>query len=50
MEKKSHRGRLWMLGKDQHIQGMWEYFSLERLKAQKFMKYDEKEQQEGIQG
>ena len=29
VEKKAHRGRLWnMLGKDQFIQGMWEYFSL----------------------
>ena len=31
VEKKAHRGRLWrMLVKDQNIQGMWEYFSLER--------------------
>ena len=27
VELKAHRGRLWkMLGKDQFIQGMWEYF------------------------
>ena len=39
-----------MLGKDQYIQGMWEYFSLERARAKKFMKDAEKEKQEGIQG
>ena len=34
VEKKAHRGRQWrMLGKDQYIQGMWEYFSLARTKA-----------------
>ena len=51
VEKKAHRGRQWkMLGNDQFIQGMWEYFSLKRLKAKKFMKEAEKEKQEGIQG
>ena len=51
VEKKSHRGRQWrMQGKDQYVRGMWEYFSLERLKAKKFLKDAEKEQQEGIQG
>ena len=31
VEKKVHRGRLWkMLGKDQYIQGMWEYFLKDR--------------------
>ena len=52
-EGESHheRGRLWrMLGKDHYIQGMWEYFSFERLKAKKFMKDAEKEKQEVIQG
>ena len=49
--KRAHRGRLWrMLGKDQYRQGMWEYFSLERLRAKKLMKDAEKEKQEGIQG
>ena len=44
VEQKAHRGRLWkMLGKDQFIQGMWEYFSLERAKAKKFLKDAEKE-------
>ena len=39
VEKKAHRGRLWrMLGQDQYIQGMWEYFFLERARAKKFMK------------
>ena len=36
--------------KDQLIQGMWEYVSLERAKAKKFRKDAEKEKQEGIQG
>ena len=36
VEKKAHRGKLWrMLVKDQFIQGKWEYFSLERVKAKK---------------
>ena len=39
-----------MLGKDQFVQGMWEYFTLERAKAKKFRKDAEKEKQEGIQG
>ena len=35
VEKKAHRGRLWrMLGKDQYLQGIWEYFSFERLKSE----------------
>ena len=51
VEKKAHRGRLWrMLGKDQCIQGMWEYFSHETAKAKTFLKDAEKEKQEGIQG
>ena len=51
VEKKAHRCRLWIiLGKDQKIQGVWEYFSLERAKAKKFLKDAEKEKQEGIQG
>ena len=37
-------GECW--GKDQYILGMWEYFSLERVKAKKFMKDAEKEKQE----
>ena len=36
--------------KDQYIQGMWEYFCCERLKAKKFLKDVEKEKQEGVQG
>ena len=43
VEKKAHRGRLWrMLGKDPYIQGMWEYFSFERLEAKRFMKETER--------
>ena len=44
VEQKAHRGRLWkMLGKDEFIQGMWEYFPLERAKAKQFLKDAEKE-------
>ena len=38
------------VGKDQCMQGMWEYCSFERTKAKKFLKDAEKEKQEGIQG
>ena len=49
--KEVVRGRLWgILEKDQYIQGIWEYFSIERLTAKKFMKDAEKEKQEGTQG
>ena len=45
VEKKAHRGRpRRILGKDQHTQVMWEYFSLERVKAKTFMKDAEKRQ------
>ena len=48
VEQKAHRGRLWkMLGKDQLIHGMCEYFSLARAKAKTFIKDAEKEKQEG---
>ena len=36
--------------KDQFIQGKWEYFSLARVKAKKFMKDAERDKQEGTQG
>ena len=37
VEKKAHRGRLWrMPGKDQYIQGMWEYFSIKERKRKRF--------------
>ena len=39
-----------ILGKDQYIRGMWEYFSCERLKATRFREDAEKEKQQGIQG
>ena len=39
-----------MLVKDQFTQGKWEHFSLERVKANMFMKDAEKDKQEGIQG
>ena len=38
------------VGKRPIVQGMWEYFSLERAKSKKFPKDAEKEGQEGIQG
>ena len=38
-----------MLGKDLLTKGMWEYLSLERARAKKFLKDAEKENQEGIQ-
>ena len=51
VEKKACRGRRWrMLRKDQFLQGLWEYFSIERLKAKKFLKDAEKEKHEGIEG
>ena len=51
VEEKAHLGRSWrMLGKVQYIQGMWEYYSCEGLKAMKFREEAEKEKQEGIQG
>ena len=39
-----------MLGKDQIVQKMWEYFCLERVKEKKFLKHAKKEKQERIQG
>ena len=37
VEQRAHRGRLWkMLGKDQLLQGMWEYFSLEKASEKVF--------------
>ena len=36
-----------MQGKDQSIRGMWEYFSLQRAKAKKFLRDVELEKQEG---
>ena len=50
VEKKAHLGRLCrILGKDQYIQGMWEYLSLEITKAKRLLKDAEKEKQEGMQ-
>ena len=39
-----------MLGKDQNIHRLCEYFSLKRANAEKFMKDAEREKQEGTQG
>ena len=39
VEKKAHRGRLKrMLGKDQFLQGWWEYVSLDRVKGKRELK------------
>ena len=51
LERKAHRGRLWkMMGKEQCIREMWEYFCRERLTVKKFREYAEKERQAGMQG
>ena len=51
VEMKVHRGRtLEKVGKRPLYTRMWEYFSLARAKANKFLRDAEKEQQEGIQG
>ena len=51
VEKKTHRGRFWkMMGKEQHIREMWEYFLRERSRVKKFREEAERERQAGIQG
>ena len=51
MEKKAHRGRLWrMLGKDQYIREMWEYYCHERSRVKQLREDAEKERQAGVQG
>ena len=39
-----------MMGKEQHVRGMWEYFRRERDRVNKFQEQAEKEKQAGIQG
>ena len=51
VEKEAHRGRLWrMLGKDQYIREMWEYYCSERSRVKKVREDAEKGRQAGIQG
>ena len=51
MEKKAHRGRIWtVMGNEQLLHGMWEYFTLERPDARKILADASREKQEGIQG
>ena len=51
VEKKAHRGRLWkMIGKEQYVREMWEYFCKERDKAKRFREQVEEEWQAGIRG
>ena len=50
-EQKAHRGRIWtMMGNEQLLCGMWDYFTLEREGARKILADAAWEQQEGIQG
>ena len=49
MGQTAHRGRLWkMMGKEQYVREMWEYFCRERVK--KFREQAEEKKQAGIQG
>ena len=49
VEKKAYRGRMWkMMGKEPYLRGMWEHFSCERSKANKFRQLADKEKQAGI--
>ena len=51
VEKKAHRGRIWkVMGNEQLIRGMWEYFTLERAEVRKILADASREKQEGIQG
>ena len=51
MEKKAHRGGLWkVFGSGQFLRGMWEYFSLKRVGARKYLADGAREKQEGKQG
>ena len=51
VEKKACRGRQWkMMGKEQYIPEMWEYFCQERAIVKRFREEAEKERQVGIQG
>ena len=50
-EKKAHRGRLWkIVGKEQYVREMWEYFCQERARVKRFRDEAEEERQAGTQG
>ena len=49
--QKAHRGRLWkMMGKEQDVREMWEYFCQERDGVKRFREQAEEERQAGIRG
>ena len=51
VEKKAHRGRLWkMMGKEQYVREMWEYFRRERDRGNRFRVEAEEGRQAGMQG
>ena len=51
VERKAHRGRIWkVMGNEQFLRGMWEYFTLKRADAKKILEDDSREKQEGKQG
>ena len=51
VEKKAVRGRRWkIMGSEQFIRGMWEYFILRRAEAKKILEAAARERQEGMQG
>ena len=44
VEKKARRGRLWkMMGKEQEVREMWEYFCQERARVKRFERRPKKE-------
>ena len=49
--EKTHRGRYWkMMGKEQYIRELWEYYLRERSRVKKFREEAERERQAEIQG
>ena len=44
LEKRAHRGRLWkMMGKEQYVRDMWEYFCQESARVKRFREEAEEE-------
>ena len=51
MEKNAHRDRIWnVMGNEQLLRGMWEYFTVERAAARKILAEASRGKLEGIQG
>ena len=49
--QKAHHGKLWkVMGKEQHVRGMWEYFCREREIVKMFREQAEEEKHAGILG